>query len=89
MINKRRALRLNILKGDKSMKTSFRASPESYPSRAERVSAIKKAVREGSYEIDSTKIANILTIHLLNHSTDFYRSSLKRQCILSQLTTVP
>ena len=70
------------------MKPPFRASSESYPSRAERVSAIKKAVQEGSYEIDSTKVANILIIHLLNHSTRFHRSSLKGQCTLSKLPPV-
>lgn len=70
------------------MKPSIRASAESYPSRAEKVSAIKRAVQEGSYEIDSTKVANILIIHLLNHSTRFHRSSLKGQCTLSKLPTV-
>lgn len=70
------------------MKPPFRASSASYPSRAKRVSAIKKAVQEGSYEIDSTKVANILIIHLLNHSTLFHRSSLKGQFTLSKLPTV-
>ena len=70
------------------MKTLFKASPESYHSRAERVSAIKKAVQEGSYEIDSTKVADILIIHLFNHPTRFHRSSLKGQCTLSKLPTV-
>jgi hypothetical protein len=35
-------------------------------SRAEKVLAIQKAVREGSYEIDSAKVANSLVMHLLN-----------------------
>jgi hypothetical protein len=70
------------------MKPPFRASPESYPSRANRVSAIKKAVHEGSYMIDSTKVANILIIHLLNHSTRSHRSSLKGQYTLSKLPAV-
>jgi hypothetical protein len=67
---------------------SFRTSPELYLSRAERVLAIKKAVQEGSYEIDSTKVANILLTHLLNYSTGFQRSCLKGQCTLSKLLTV-
>jgi hypothetical protein len=83
MINKRRVLRLNTFIGDKFMKPPFRASLESYPSRAERVFAIKKAVQDGSYKVDSTEIANILVIHLLNHSTQSHRSSLKRQCSLN------
>jgi hypothetical protein len=66
------------------MKPPFRASAESYPSRAERVSAIKKAVQEGSYEIDSTKVANILISHLLNHSRRLHGSSLKSQSTVSQ-----
>lgn len=70
------------------MQPHFRASFESYPNRAERVVAIKKAVQEGSYEIDSTKVANILTIHLLSHSTRFHRSSLNGQSSLSKLLTV-
>lgn len=70
------------------MKPPFRASPESYSSRAERVFAIKKAVQEGSYEIDSTKVGNILIAYLLNPSTRFHRSSLKGQCTLSKLPTV-
>jgi hypothetical protein len=83
MINKRRALRLNTFKGEKSMKPPFRASLESNLSRAERVFAIKKAVQEGSYKVDSTEVAHILIGHLLNHSTRFHRSSLKRQCSLN------
>ncbi len=70
------------------MKPPFQARSESYHSREERVSAIKKAVQEGSYEIDSTKVANILIIHLLNHSTRSHRSPLKRQYTLSKLPTV-
>jgi hypothetical protein len=35
-------------------------------SRAEKVSVIQKAVQEGSYEIDSAKVASILVMHLLN-----------------------
>ncbi len=65
MINKRLATRLNTFIGDKSMKPPFRANPESYASRAERVSAIKNSVKEESYEIDSTKVANILITHQL------------------------
>jgi hypothetical protein len=38
-------------------------------SRAEKVLAIQKAVREGSYEIDSAKVAKILVMHLLNQPT--------------------
>jgi len=34
-------------------------------SRAEKVLAIQKAVREGSYEIDSAKLAKVLVMHLL------------------------
>lgn len=70
------------------MNPPFRASPESYLIRAKRVSALKKAVQEGSYEIDSTKVANILIIHLLNHSTGSHRPSLKGQSNLSKLPTV-
>jgi hypothetical protein len=70
------------------MQPSFRANSESYPNRVERVAAIKKAVQEGSYETDSTKVANILIIHLLNHSTRFYGSYVKGQCNLSKLFTV-
>ncbi|MHB9075587.1 MAG: flagellar biosynthesis anti-sigma factor FlgM [Desulfobaccales bacterium] len=65
------------------MKPPFKASLESYPSRAERVFAIQKAVQEGSYKVDSTEVANILISHLLNHSTRFHRPSLKRQCSLN------
>ena len=65
------------------MKSPFKAGPESYPSRAERVSAIKKALQAGSYEIDNTKVANILTIHLLNHATRFHGPALKGQCSLN------
>ena len=61
------------------MKPSFRAKSGSYENRAQRVAAIKKAVREGSYECDSAKVADILIIHLLNHSTQFHRSHLKGQ----------
>ena len=50
------------------MNPTFRAIPETYPNRVERVSAIKKAIQEGSYEIDSTKVANLLIIHLVNLS---------------------
>lgn len=70
------------------MQPSFRANSESYPNGAERVAAIKKAVQEGSYETDSTKVANILIIHLLNHSTRFYGSYVKGQCNLNKLFTV-
>ena len=70
------------------MKPSFRAKSESYLNRAKRVAAIKKAVQEGSYESDSTKVANILIIHLLNHSTRFHRSYLKGQYTLSKIPTV-
>ena len=70
------------------MKPPFKASSESYHSKAERVAAIKKAVQEGSYEIDSTKVADILIIHLLNHPTRFHSSSLKGQHTLSKLPTV-
>ena len=35
-------------------------------SRAEKISVIQKAVREGSYEIDSAKVAKKLVMHLLN-----------------------
>ena len=70
------------------MKPSFRANSESFPNRAERVAAIKKALQEGSYETDSTKVANILIIHLLNHSTRFYRSYVQGQGTLSKLFTV-
>lgn len=70
------------------MKPPFRTSSGSYPSRAERVSAIKKAVKEGSYEIDTTNVANILIMHLLSHSARFYRPSLKHRCTLSQPATV-
>jgi len=48
-----------------------------YPSRAEKISAIKEEVNEGSYEIDSRNLANILIIHWLNHSIQF-PGSLKR-----------
>ena len=70
------------------MKPSFRVNSKSYPNRVERVAAIKKAVQEGSYEIDSSKVASILINHLLNNSTRFYRSSLKGQCTLSEHPTV-
>jgi len=70
------------------MKPPLQASSESYHSRAERVSAIKKAVQAGSYEIDSKKVANILIIHLFNHPTRFHRPSLKGQCTLNNLPTV-
>jgi hypothetical protein len=70
------------------MKPPFQTGSESCHSRAERISAIKKAVQEGSYEIDSTKVANILIIHLLNHPTRIHRSSLYGQCNLSQLPVV-
>jgi Anti-sigma-28 factor, FlgM len=70
------------------MKHSFRPNPESYPNEAERVAAIKKALQEGSYETDSTKVANILIIHLLNHSTRFYRSYVKGHHTLNKLFAV-
>jgi anti-sigma28 factor (negative regulator of flagellin synthesis) len=54
------------------MKLLSRARPVSYPSRAEKVSAIKKAVQEGTYEVDSAKVANTLIINLLNHSMRLY-----------------
>jgi hypothetical protein len=74
--------------GDKSVEPPFRTNPELYLSRTERVFAIKKAVQEGSYEIDSTKVANILITHLLNYSTRFQRSAFKGQCTLSKFPTV-
>jgi anti-sigma28 factor (negative regulator of flagellin synthesis) len=58
------------------MKPPLKANFKLYHSRAERVSAIKKAVQERSYEIDTKKVANILIIYLLNHPIRFYRSSL-------------
>ena len=58
------------------MKPSFRVKSESFPNRAQRVAALKKAVQEESYEPDSKEIANILIIHLLNHSTRLPRSYL-------------
>jgi Anti-sigma-28 factor, FlgM len=70
------------------MKTLSKANLESYHSRAERVFAIKKAVQEGSYEIDNKKVADILIIHLFNHPTRFHRSSLKGQSTLNKLSTV-
>jgi hypothetical protein len=70
------------------MKPTFRTSLESCQSRAERVAAIKQAVKEGSYEIDSRNVANILIMHLLNHAARFTRPPLKRQCTVSQLTTM-
>jgi hypothetical protein len=69
------------------MKPPLKASSESYHSIADRVAAIKKAVQKGSYEIDSTKVANILIMHLLNHSTRFQSSYFKGQCTLSKLPT--
>jgi hypothetical protein len=66
----------------------FKACFKSYLSRAERVSAIKKAVQKGSYEIDSTKVANKLIIHLLNHPIRFQSFSLKEQCTLRELLRV-
>jgi anti-sigma28 factor (negative regulator of flagellin synthesis) len=57
------------------MKPLSRARPESYPSRAEKVVAIKKAVREGTYEIDGTKVADVMLIHLLAHSIRLQRTS--------------
>jgi hypothetical protein len=70
------------------MKPSFRAKSESYQNRAQRVAAIKKAVQEESYEPDSTEVANILIIHLLNHSTRLPRSYLKNQYTLSKIPAV-
>ena len=70
------------------MKPSFRAKSASYPNRAQRVAAIKKAVQEGSYECDSAKVANILIIHLLNHSTRLHGSHLKGHYSLSQTPAV-
>lgn len=58
------------------MKPFSRSRPESYPSRAEKVVAIKKSVQAGTYEIDSTKVANALIHHLLNHSIRLPRTSL-------------
>jgi anti-sigma28 factor (negative regulator of flagellin synthesis) len=65
------------------MKSPFKARPKSYLSRAERVSAIEKALQEGSYKIDTTNIANILIIQLLHHATRLPGPSLKRQCTLN------
>ena len=48
------------------MKPPSSARPQKCLSRAEKVLAIQKAVREGSYEIDSVKVANKLVMHLLN-----------------------
>jgi hypothetical protein len=70
------------------MNPPFRASPESYLMRAKKVSALKKAVQEGTYEIDSTKVANILIIHLLKHSTGSHRPSLNGSSNISKLPTV-
>jgi hypothetical protein len=70
------------------MEPPVRVSPKSDPNRVERVFAIKKAVHEGSYKVDSPKVANILIAHLLNHATRFQRSSLMGQCTLSKLPTV-
>jgi hypothetical protein len=70
------------------MKPSSRAKSESYPNGAERVDAIKKALQEGSYETDSTKVANILIIHLLNHSKRFYRSYVKDHYTLNKFFAV-
>ncbi len=47
------------------MKLLSRARPESCPRREDKVLAIQKALRDGSYKIDGTKIANIL-IHFLS-----------------------
>jgi anti-sigma28 factor (negative regulator of flagellin synthesis) len=68
---------MEFLQGDKSMKPLFRERPTSYQSRADRVSAIKREVDNGTYEIDSTNLANIMIIHLLNHSRQFQSSPLK------------
>lgn len=62
------------------MKPAFQSSSEPFHNRAERVSAIKKAIQAGSYEIDSLKVANILIIHLLNHPARFQRSPFKGKC---------
>jgi hypothetical protein len=70
------------------MEPSFKAKFESYQNRAQRVAAIKKAVQEESYEPDSTEVANILIIHLLNHSTRLHRSYLKGQYPLSKIPAV-
>ncbi len=65
-------MRLNTLKGDNRMKLLSRVIPASYPSRAEKVFAIKKAVQEGTYEVDSAKVANTLIINLLKHTIQLY-----------------
>jgi hypothetical protein len=67
------------------MKPPLKTSFGSYHSRADRVAGIKKAVQKGSYEIDSTKIANTLIIHLLNHSIQFHRYYPKGQYTLRKL----
>lgn len=67
------------------MKRPLKASFESYHSRGERVASLKKDVQEGSYEIDSGNIADILIIHLLNHSILFHRYYYNGQCTLSKL----
>lgn len=59
------------------MKLLSRARPESYTSRAEKVFAIKKAVQEGTYEVDSTKVADALIINLLNHSLQLSSTEVK------------
>ena len=50
---------------------------KSYPSRTEKVSAINKAVKKGTYKIDSRNLADILVLHLLDYSTRFQRLSVK------------
>jgi hypothetical protein len=59
------------------MKPLFRGRPKLFPNRAEKVFGIKKAVHNGTYEIDSANLANILIKQLLNYSTQFHRLSLK------------
>jgi anti-sigma28 factor (negative regulator of flagellin synthesis) len=48
------------------MKPLSRSRPESHQIRAEKVCALRKAVQEGVYEVDSKKLANILVIQLLS-----------------------
>lgn len=69
---------IKFLQGDKSMKHLFRERLTSYQSRADKISAIKKEVNSGTYEINSSTLANIMIAHLLSHSIQFQESSLKR-----------
>jgi hypothetical protein len=48
------------------MKSPASSKPQACLSRAEKVAAIQKAVQEGSYKVDSARVAQRLVMHLLN-----------------------